>query len=476
MGAPRFSALRESSRRGQLRPAEYEEYTPPQRSWVAMRPDATKSPAILWRAANRVGKTRGQTKKLVHFIRRTGPYAGRRPGPVRVLVISISKDQMVALHEMIWTLLPKDEIDPLTEFTPGYGFRGKPPRVSFVAGPGRGSIITFATYAQGSKRIAGFNFDVVLLDEPPPERMWGEVLGRVAHGSPGEVWISFTSTPDSPDLTYLREKVEKGEVREMVTRLTEASVTLEGGRALLTQKRIDMLAAGWLELERDMRLNGGWEVIVTERVLTNFASSHIRPVTPRVGALLAVGVDQGAGAGKQASALISVDQAEGLAPYIDILEESVADGYTTPEADARAVLAMLERRGLHYDDVDVWVGDRASGVNRFDVRKSNRELLLQLARLLGREPSSMKRIETPRKWGGSVTYGFRLMNAAMGRTDPLGQPHFRVDARCVKFADAARRWRGAPKDVLKDILDAARYPMERVVSPGEWFAHRAIYA
>ncbi len=432
---------------------------------------------MLWRAANRVGKTRGQVRKLMHFLRGTGPYKDRRPGPCKVLVMSISKEQTVPLHEMIWELLPKDEIDPSVKFRPGFGFVGKPPRITFTAGPAKGSLIRFATYRQGTTAIAGANFDVVLLDEPPPEELWGEVLGRVVHGNPGEIWISFTATPDSADVTYLRKKVESGEVQEMQTSLTVENCTLESGRPLLTQETIDAFASSLLELEKDMRLHGGWDVVVTERLLTNFQSHHIRPATPPAGSLLAVGIDQGAGAGKQAAALLAIDQAHGLTPWIWVLEEYVSDGYTTPEQDAKAVLKMLARRGLKYEDIDVWVGDRASGMNRHDVRKSNRELFLQLARLLRKEPTDMKRIDTPRKWGGSVTYGYRLLNAVMGRRDEeLGLPHFTVDTGCVAFADAAKRWRGNPKDNLKDILDAVRYPIEKVVAPGEWFSFKAIYA
>lgn len=431
---------------------------------------------MLWRAANRVGKTRGQAKKLIHFLRGTGPYADRRPGPVRVLVMTISKEQQVALHEMIWQLLPKDEIDKAVKYVPGFGFRGKPPRVTFTSGPAKGSVVTFATYRQGSERIAGFNFDVVLLDEPPPESLWGEVQGRVVHGNPGEIWISFTATPDSPDLKYLRKKVEDGDVVEQQTSLTVDAVTLTSGRALITQERIDEFASGLLELERDMRLHGGWDIIVTDRLLTNFGPHCVHRVGLVGGALLAVGIDHGAGAGKQAAALIMVQDPTGPAPRITVLEESIADGFTTPDQDAAAILAMLARRGVSFDDVDLWIGDRPSGMNRYDVRKSNAELRRQLARLLSRDTATLPNIEVPYKWDGSVTNGCRLLNAAMGRKDESGASHFLVDPACEKLVDAISRWKGAKADKLKDIIDAVRYPAEKLCKAGQGISFQLQYA
>jgi hypothetical protein len=158
-----------------------------------------------------------------------------------------------------------------------------------------------------------------------------------------------------------------------------------------------------------------------------------------------------------------------------ILEEYVSDGYSTPEQDASAILAMLGRRGWGYDAVDSWVGDRATGLNRFDIRKTNRDLESAFAAILRRDRSEIKRIIVPKKWGGSVPYGYRMMNAIMGRRD--GElSHFRVDPKCEKFANAALKWRGASTDILKDILDAARYAVEVNVLNEGWFAFQARYA
>lgn len=471
-----YGLLSASASRGRDRRIDYEACTRAQDKWLRLR-----GRILLWRAANQIGKSRGLARKLINFITRRGVYADRRPGPVNVLVISISKEQMEPLHSKLWELLPKNEIADDVEFTPGFGFRGKPPRVTFIAGPGKGSVMTFATYAQGSKRIAGGTYDVVAMDEPVPERVFGEVRPRVLHGDPGEIWITMTPTPDSPPLDYLRDKVEKGEVQELHTELTVENVTLlesdgTAGRPLLTQAQIDEYASSLLEAEKDMRLRGGWEIIVKDRMLDNWGPHCVGQIRVPRGALIAVGIDHGAGQGKQAAALLTVEQPHGEAPIVSVLEETVAQGYTTPEHDAQAIIEMLERRGWSYDAVDVWMGDRATGMNRWDIRKSNAELVRQLARIVNRRTEELKRIEVPYKFHGSVSYGFRQMNAIMGRRDGDGRSHFRVDPKCVKFIGACERWRGSTRDPLKDILDAVRYPVEKVVRPDGWFAFAAVKA
>lgn len=468
-GPPAYlRTVRTSADRGRRLRLEYEGVTRPQRQWIEM-----KGKRILWRAANQIGKSRTLAKKTLHFIRASGPYRDRRPGPVKVLIMSFSKEQMEPLMEKLWELLPKDEISEDVEFEPGFGFRGKPPRIKFVSGPGAGSIIVFATYKQGSRRAAGGTFDVVVLDEPVEERIWGEIQPRVLHGDPGEIWIAFTPTPDSPPLDYLREKVTKGAIVEMNTELTLANVTLEDGRPLLTQEQIDEYSSGLLELEKDMRLRGGWEIVSTERALMMWGLHCLRWSSPPIGAMLAVGIDHGAGQGKQAAALVAVLGGHTTTPRVWVIAESVSEGFTTNDMDAQAILDMLKSVGLSYDDVDLWIGDRASGMNKYDVRKTNKEIRIQLARLLERHPDKLKFIETPHKFDGSIGSGFRVLNSIMGRRDDRltegdkdGPSHFLVAPSCTHFAAAAKKWNWNPKDREKDILDAVRYPVERMCSGG----------
>ena len=144
---------------------------------------------------------------------------------------------------------------------------------------------------------------------------------------------------------------------------------------------------------------------------------------------------------------------------------------TTPEEDARRILAMLARHGLRYEDVDEWVGDRAAqGSHRSPIKKSNAELARYLGAALGRDRRELRWIYTPKKSGGSVWRGARIMNAALGRDTPHGHSHFLVHTRARLVQDSFKGFRGKPRDPLKAIFDATRYPIERAVDRRGWMA------
>lgn len=435
----------------------------------------------LWRDSNQIGKSSLTAHYLIHFCRGTlaelGAVQRHRP-PVEVLVISVSQEQMEPLHRRIWEQVPKDEIDPKNGFEPGRGITGKPPRIVFRTGPGAGSVIHFATYRQGSSRIAGFTGHLVVLDEPPPESIYGEVVPRLfRHG--GQLKISMTVTPDSPPQDWLRAKVERGEVSETNHGLDLEAVTPIGGHPWLTQERIDRFVASLLPHERPMRLGLSWEPIVTDRVLTNFGEWCLSDAPPPPGARLCVGIDHGTQAGKQVAVLSAVAVDDDGIPRVWFWDEALSDGETTPEQDAAAILEMLRRNGLQYGDIDEWVGDRETGENKYAVRKTNLDLKRALARRLKLSLEQVAFIHTPSKWSGSVDYGFRLMNAAFGRErdrKTVGLRYATIHPRLKHFRTACEQWKGARKDKLKDPLDAARYGFERLTKNlGDFSGFRAIY-
>lgn len=418
------------------------------------------SARVLWRDANQfLGKSFFMAWELLHRLRGTHPFKRTHRPPIRALVISVSLDQMMPLMEKIWHLAPKRELAPNCGFEPGRGITGKPPRLVFVDGPGKGSVLTFATYAQGATRVAGGTFHFVGLDEPPTQSMYGEVLPRVARLE-GHIAITMTPTPDMPDATWLRELVEKKQFSEHNFGAKEEYCWLDGAlRPYATQAQIDAFANSLLPHERAMRLYGAWEPLVEGRWLTHFrAETCVRDGTPPAGARLAVGVDHGAAAGKQAAVLIAVDES-GPDPRVWYWDEATSDGFSTPEQDADAILLMLRRNGLEYENVDDWIGDRPTGDNKFLVNKDNKQLQVELARRLRRNVSDLQRFRTPTKFTGSVTYGLRLMN------NLFGSGRARVHPRCVRLIKSLENFAGDRRDPLKDVLDAARYPTELLVRP-----------
>lgn len=452
----------------------YVALTAPQRAYVS-----SSAPEAAWVDGNQLGKSYAQAFDILHRARGTHPYATTKRPPVNIVVISVSFEQIVPLMEKIWLLVPKNEIDPENGFEPGRGITGKPPRIVFVSGPGRGSVITFATYSQGSTRIAGLTADAIYLDEPPTESMYGEIKPRLMRRR-GVLRITMTPTPDMPDQAWYRKKVEKGEVEYFNFGLTAANLRPEGyPTPWLYQWEIDAYEAELLDYEREMRMRGAWEPVVTDRVLQAFsAHRHAREFSIRDlrGKWeLGVGMDHGTADGKQCAVLLATKGRTTARPRAAFLNERVAEGFTTPEHDAEAVLDMLGesllcRRDLRkaYGFVDFWVGDVPTGSHRLDVSKSNREIRREIARLLDVPMQATKHIDLPKKTRGSGAaggYGYRLLNTLYSRFDEDGTPHATIHAsRCQTLIDAHAQFNGDRRHVLKDVLDGGRYIAEKMIT------------
>jgi len=470
-----------AARRNRRKGLESVRLTTPQRLFVSDPRRLT-----LWRDGNRLGKSFAAAWEIVHRARGSHPYLRTHRPPIRILCVSYSYEQMEPLMAALWALLPKDEIDPRNGYDEGRGITGKPPRIRFVAGPGKGSLIQFATYKAGSQRVAGGAYHFIVCDEPPTESMYGELKPRIL-STRGTFRMCFTPTPDSPPLQWLRDLVEAGVVAEWNHGLSEANAWPEDpssptGRSpfpMYSQAQIDEEVATWLEVERAMRVSGAWEPVVTGRWLKLYTPENVARFSldsiPR-DAFVALGVDHGASAGKQAAVLEAFGNRLGLDPRVWILDERISDGFTTPAQDAAEILAMLRQRGLVYRSVDGWIGDRSTGENRFLIGKSNRDLQLQLARLEGLRVEQTAPIETPRKFHGSVFHGLRKINGLCGsRVGDERAPGLLVHERCTQFRAFCETFAGDSRDPLKDVGDAGRYPIERWIrtdpSPGLQVAH-----
>lgn len=463
------------------------ELTLAQLAWVWMA-----GPRLLWRGANQIGKSFGLAYKLLCYILRRGPYANRKIGPVRALVLSTSKEQMIPLMEKLWGMLPKGEvcrsarkkngrsvIEPL-EFIDGFGFAGKVPRIYFHSGPGVGSLVQFATYKQGAGRIAGGTFDIVLLDEPPPEKVWGEVMPRVMSKG-GDVWVGFTPTPDSPDLKYMRKLVKiEGEkqgqgVKELHTPLTVEAMTLPATnyrplRYLKTQAQIDAYAASIIPAEADMRVRGGWDIVVTERWFMGWGPSCLMPANeaPPPEAILCISGDHGTKPGRQAFAFLAIAEPQSLCPRVWLLNCYQPTTANDSEQDAEGILTMLaetgKRYGIHigYDHIQHWIADRATAYNEQGVRKSNSRLKRYLAQKLRRDEAALKEIHTPIKYDRSVSDGQTMLNNIMGARQPDGRSNFRAWEGAEAFINSVQTYQGGKNEPAKDMMDAVRYGVEHV--------------
>lgn len=424
-------------------------------------------PIVLWRDGNRLGKSYAAAYDIITRCRGTHPFQQTHRPPIRVLCISYSLTQMADLMEMLWVLIPKNEIDPRNGHEPGRGITGKPPRLVFTSGPGRGSRVVFATYKQGARRIMGGKYHLVVLDEPPPERVFGEVAPRVLD-SRGHIRIYMTPTPDAPPLRWLRDRVETD---DPLLHIPEHNYHLKAEHLWPrgfpgpwnTQAEIDVYEAGLLDVERAMRMTGAWDPVILGAWIRAYDEACVSVARPSVGSWLIVGVDHGADAGKQAAMLVAVSGRGAKRPKVWWIDEMTTEGFTTPEHDAKGILDMLRRNGFKYDDIDDWVGDRPTGSARQAIRKSNTDLRRELAWQLDRPVRETKVIHPAKKWGGSMMDGVRMVNALFADRDSRGVPSGLVHPQCTEFRAACSQFDGDSRHPLKDVLDAGRYAMERAL-------------
>ncbi len=422
---------------------------------------------LLWRGGNSIGKSQVHAWDDIHFLRGTNPFRVTPRPPVEILIAGYSYAQMDPLLKKLWSMLPKDEIDPKLYYAPGQGIRGfKEPVIPFIAGPGRGSVAYIVTYEQGADRIMGFQGHRLSFDEPPPGGIYAEAIPRLNRYR-GELRITMTPTPESPPLEYLREEVEKRKIVEMQTSYCREAITVLGGLvpwAWKTDAEIEEDLLGYLSDERPMREHGAWEAVVKGRWLEFVTDAcFTESALPGFGTWrLCIGIGHGARPGRQSATLVAHNPDTG---EVWLVDEAGEEGVpTTTREDARNILAMLKRNDIDWREVDFWEGDRATSESYWGAAKSNEDLAGELAREVGlarRQAATQGlRIQTARNRPGSPRRGVAMINT-LARKDRL-----RVRTACKRFDKARREWKGQASSEMKDGVDSARYAVTRLVDQG----------
>lgn len=424
--------------------------TEPQREFATM-----SDRFVLWRGGNSIGKSYAHAWDIVHFIRGTHPFRPTPRGIRKMLVLGYSYAQMDPLLEALWKLLPKGEIHPKLYRAEGQGIKGfKEPTVPFICGPGQGSVIHLATYEQGANRIMGFQGHRISLDEPPPADVYAEGRPRLNRFR-GEMRVTMTPTPESPPLQYMQDEVKAGKVREFQTSYNLRNVTVRGGLvpwSWKTAEQIDEDIAGYLADERGMREHGDWEPCVAGRWLERITEDNITDdPLPEGRWFLAVAADHGSRPGRQCATLVAANPA---GDYW-LVDEAHTETVTTSDDDANNILAMLDRNGVKWTDVDHWVGDRNTQDSAWGAEKSNEDLQRAMAaqlKLTSREASARGlRWQTMRKERGSVRRGITILNTLAHRRRLF------IRRACQGFIRGAFEWKGSPQSELKDPIDSGRY-------------------
>lgn len=443
--------------RADARPGNYRRWLPPQWAFLTAR-----EKRLLLRAGNQVyGKTTAGLAKVVDFVEARGQYTGRQfSGPVEAWIITASWSQSIAIQKKLWAEIDKTKLAASVVFDQVRGFRGKNPAVQYADG----SIIRIKTTQQGGLNLAGATIDAALFDEPPASaRIYSEVQKRVlARG--GYVWL--TLTPINAPVGWLRELVEKGQIRDLHYPLrpeylipvgSSKPYQLQDG-TICDQSWIDAVIADSLPYEVPVVVHGDWECRVLGRIFTAFqAQSHSGPVSLRGRWKLAAGFDYGSKIGKQIGLLLAIDDS-GDWPRVVVLGEYVGGENTSSEEDARAFLRLLQRWGISWSQLNSAWGDRL--YIRGAEQKSNKAMAWELAKQL--KLSDVRKL-TPKirtvkrgagRGSGSVDLGCRYLHQLLVRPG-----HFLIGSECPYLLEAFQKWNGQD-DTYKDHIDALRYALQ----------------
>lgn len=451
---------------------EMRQYTAPQRRALMMASDL----GVFW-GANQVGKTTYLVDDAI--LRLIGKHPLQRHNPPCIVGIGgKSWPQMAATLKALW-----DTVDPRW-FKRAIRYEGgqlKGQRYAIfdvVGGPGKGGTLCLATDEQGADVIQGWQVNHWAQDEPLSQAFYGELTPRLFRRN-GTLRLGFTNRigtagENGEKMLWFWEKVDSREIEEVNVPLTLDAVTVRGGLfevPWLTQAQIDDFERRCTGPEREMRMGRSRIPVFTDRVFTCFGDNLIDHTGPPAVNALCVGVDHGAGAGRQRACAV----AGVIDPWPEVwaLGEAASDGRTGPDQDAKDITDMLLRvtgertATAAIASVDEWIGDRYHAGDAYGGEKSNLLLLNAFCRLLGLAkpsskqkeyvlavralPGSLSRIRVPNKWEGSVFDTARQLNELMDK----GRAHFRPDLAAT--LDGIRHWRGHKNDPEKDACDAWRY-------------------
>lgn len=390
------------------------------------------------------------------------PYLVTHTPPIEVWIVCASWSQSVAIQKKFWMLVDKNELDPSVEFSPLKGFIGKNPAVLYK----NGSIVRFKTTQQGALNLAGSTIHVVLIDEPTDPRIYAELQKRVARNN-GVVMM--TMTPINGPVEWLREKCELGKIADhhyplkaeyLIPVGMDRPLRLEDGTPM-DQAWCDMLREQTLESEMGVVIDGEWEIRVEGRIFSSFDNaSHTLKQLPRGEYKLCLGMDHGDGANfSEAAYLVAVQESGGF-QKIFVLDEYVSEQSTTPDMDAAAIMSMLSRNGVTWEQLDMVYGDRSYGGRKRGLsKKSNTELLRSVAKSMGVPYSKLRPFINTVKRGeghgrGSVDQGLRYLHHCMVRPG-----YFGIHLRCSRLIESLDKWDGRD-DQWKHSIDALRYALD----------------
>mgnify|MGYP001611458583 CR=1 FL=1 len=419
----------------------------------------------VWWGGNGIGKSIA----LAELCRRAlaGRLHWQQPGrPYTVILAGNTRAQIGATLDYFWKGLDKRWFKKSLRFEAGTIQGQRLTVYDVVGGPGVGGVLRCGTF--DAENLAGPRADVVITDEPLPEKVHNELWPRL-FGRNGRMYEAFTTTLGTAHkVEYLWDLVDSTDrpwAGEIQTELTVEAVTPRGGVweiPWMTAQEIREAEAGLSAVEADMRMGRTRNPRRDTAYFTGWGPHLIGECSPPAGSRVAVGIDHGSKPGAQRAVLVAV-AGSGIMAQVYVLDEYQGEGRTESEEDAQGIIDVVTRCGLQLSDVDLWVGDRAHHGDWRGGKKSNERLKQAIAKALGGDvgrtgwsallPAPLRRMWTPRKYDRSMYEGMEILHRLM-----VGKPpRLRISPRCRHLPESFAKWEGSTTDPLKDGLDAARY-------------------
>ena len=407
---------------------------------------------ILVRKGNNTGGSALAAWTTRAFLGGWHPRWKRPPGRCRVLFLcadldSTYKDDVAPVLREFW---PDCDLSPRCSFDGMRGFMVAGARGIETAW---GDSILFRSGTQTALALSGAKVQLVVINEPPRQHIWGEAMRAASSDAP--VFVDFTPLPPEglvggDDLRWLRQVVAAEDWSEHVVPLRPETAPWRTPAAIEQQIR-DMLP--W---ERAQRRDAAWEGPAPDRRLACFDDSRVfvgdldalPGCPPSADLRVGLGADHGELTGREAWVL-ALWTGRGLDARAWILDCYESRGRTTVDDDAHAVVSMLGRRRLRLDQVDTAIGDVNSAGKSSRMRTVNEEFEDAFRRIAGSRATPF-RVTGASKGPGSVAYGAHVLDDALGRGALF------VHERAEPVVRAFRRWSGSD-DEHKHLVDACRY-------------------
>jgi hypothetical protein len=437
---------------------------------------------VIWFGANGTGKTAGIVGRLVDVFEGTDPLCAEARRPLRILLIVTGYDAVSArdFADQLHALCPKglvaqQDVDdggeligkPRPWYTPGKGFRGRPPRLIVTRGPMKGAVLNVSTLGSGAGAAAGGSLDLILVNEPIDKELFDELSSRDRAEALGYLWYGFTPTIKAPDQTWIPGVVARtletgGSIRFIQTKLTPEALTFPSGRTLESWPKTAARIAKWSSISRPMRMGESLEPILDDAFFSAvFSADCLKDdVAGFVGSYTVGSLDWSTTDGRTRFLLTGwlprstpVRHLEGVI-VLDLRIES-----PDPEKVASAVVRAMDDASIPIESVDAWIGDRAAIADRGLVRRDNVSFLNAIRYELkksGRKPTrAMIDIITPRKRAGSSWHLMILIRSM------LAAGYLSILRRCTEIVSDITLWDRKKNSPHKDGLDALGYAVWR---------------